>query len=69
MTQEEFEKLSFDECKMLNGEHETESVLEAWRAGYIYLQQKIRQMAETMHNDEFCDTIIGLSNEELDCFN
>lgn len=41
MTQKEFEKLSFEECKSLNGEQETEAVLESWRAGYIYLQRKL----------------------------
>lgn len=68
MTQKEFEKLSFEECKSLNGEQETEAVLEAWRAGYIYLQRKLKTMAETLYNDEFIDQIIELSNEELDCF-
>lgn len=43
MTQKEFEKLSFEECKSLNGEQETQAVLEAWRAGYIYLQQKLKK--------------------------
>ena len=69
MTQIEFEQLSFEECKSLNGEQETEAVLEAWRAGYIFLQQKIKEMLETMHNGEFTDAIIDLSNEELDFFN
>lgn len=68
MTQKEFEKLSFEECKSLNGEQETEAVLEARRAGYIYLQQKLKTMSNTMYNEEFVDTIIELSNEELDSF-
>ena len=68
MTQKEFEKLSFEECKSLNGEQETKAVLEAWRAGYIYLQRKLKTMSETMYNDEFVDSIVELSNEELDCF-
>jgi hemoglobin-like flavoprotein len=68
MKQEEFEKLSFEECKSLNGEQETEAVLEAWRAGYIYLQRKLKQMSETMYNEEFTNAIIELSKEELDCF-
>lgn len=68
MTQKEFEKLSFEECKSLNGEHETKAVLEAWRAGYIYLQNKLKTMSETMCNDEFTYSIIEIVNEELDCF-
>lgn len=38
MTQKEFEKLSFEECKSLNGEQETKAVLEAWRFEKQYLQ-------------------------------
>lgn len=68
MTQKEFEKLSFEECKSLNGEQENKAVLEAWRSGYIYLQNKLKTMSETMYNDEFTDSIIEIANEELDCF-
>lgn len=68
MTQKEFEKLSFEECKSLNGEQETEAVLEAWRAGYIYLQQKIKEMSETLYNNDFVDCAIELVEQELDCF-
>lgn len=68
MTQLEFEKLSFTECKSLNGEQEKEEVLQAWRAGYIYFQQKVKKASETMFNEEFTDEMIELSNEQLDPF-
>jgi hypothetical protein len=68
MGQKEFEKLSYTEIKQLNGKQDDESVLVAWRAGYIYLQQKIAKMSRTMYNEEFVDSVSELSEENLDCF-
>lgn len=68
MEQKEFEELSVKEVESLNGEHENESVLQAWRAGYIYFQQKVKQASETLYNEEFTDEMIERANDELDCF-
>ena len=37
MTQKEFEELSIEQVKKLNGHQDQENVLDAWRAGYIYV--------------------------------
>lgn len=42
MKQKEFEELSKKEVKELNGGDE--SAQEAWRAGYIYVQQQIKKL-------------------------
>ena len=67
MTQEEFEKLSFEECKSLNGEQETEAVLEAWRAGYLYLKYQISKMRQTADDAfDFIDKVADICDQELD---
>ena len=68
MNQKEFEILAFEECKSLNGKQDNKDVLDAWRAGYIYLQSKLKSMSETMFMDDLVDSVIEIANEELDCF-
>lgn len=68
MNQEDFEKLSVSEVKILNGHEDNEIATESWRAGYIFLKDKIQAMTNTMDNGDFIDEIIELSNNELDSF-
>lgn len=69
MTQKEFEKLSFDECQSLFGGNPTYETLEAWRAGYIYLKDKLQEMEKTAEDAfDFIDKVKDVCNPNLDWF-
>lgn len=68
MTQKEFDKLSEDEVRMLNGYDSLDFVTEAWRDGYIYLKEKIRKLFVTKHNSEFLDEVEKLISDEISEF-
>lgn len=68
MTQKEFEKLSEDEVKSLNGYDSLDYVTEAWRGGYIFLKEKIRKLFETKYNSEFLEEVEKLINDDINEF-
>ena len=68
MTQEEFQELSENEVKELNGEHENKDVTTAWRAGYIYAQLLIRKSFQEDYQVEFFNKVEEFINDELDEF-
>ena len=53
MTQKEFIELSEKEVLSLNGYSNDENVTEAWRGGYIYMREKLREFYQNMYQDEF----------------
>ena len=67
MTNKEFFETSKIEVKRLNGS-ETEIAQEAWRAGYLFVQQIIRKAFESQYQDEFLSTIEDFTSEELEEF-
>lgn len=68
MTQEEFQELSENEVKELNGEQDNEDVTTAWRAGYIYAQLLIRKSFQEDYQVEFFNKVEEFINDELDEF-
>ena len=69
MTQKEFIKLSEKEVLSLNGHGSDENVTEAWRGGYIYLREKLREFYENMYQDEFFEKIETILESEINEFN
>lgn len=66
MRQKEFEELSKKEVKELN--RGDKSAEEAWRAGYIYLQQQILGWRESMYHHEYMGNLDEICDQELDYF-
>lgn len=50
MTQEEFIRLSKKEVKWLNGRQEDQDVTTAWRSGYLYFRDLVK---DSLHNDPY----------------
>ena len=69
MTQKEFIELSEKEVLSLNGHSSDENVTEAWRGGYIYLREKLREFYENMYRDEFFEKIEIILESEINEFN
>ena len=69
MTQKEFIELSEKEVLSLNGHSSDENVTEAWRGGYIYLREKLREFYENMYQDEFFEKIETIIESEINEFN
>jgi hypothetical protein len=69
MTQKEFIELSEKEVLSLNGHSSDENVTEAWRGGYIYLREKLREFYENMYQDEFFEKIETILESEINEFN
>lgn len=67
MTNKEFILLSEKEVKQLNASEHEESN-EAWRRGYNYLANKIRQSFENDYNDEFMEKMEEIAMSELEEF-
>jgi hypothetical protein len=65
MTQREFIELSEKEVLTLNGHSSDENVTEAWRGGYIYLREKLREFYENMYQDEFFEKIEAIIESEI----
>ena len=68
MTQKEFIKLSEKEVLSLNGHSDDDNVTEAWRGGYIYMTEKLRDFYENMYQDEFFEEIEKILESEIDEF-
>ena len=68
MTQKEFQELSENEVKELNGEHENKDVTSAWRAGYIYAQLLIRKSFQEDYQDEFLNKVESFIEDDLEEF-
>jgi hypothetical protein len=68
MKQQDFINLSIEEVKMLNGEHKNEDVTMAWRAGYIFLKEKLEKSFRNDFNDEFMSKIEDIIEQDLDAF-
>jgi hypothetical protein len=68
MKQKEFEELSKNEVKKLNGKQNDEDVTKAWRAGYLYAQELIRSVYQDYYQDEFFDKIENFVEDELEVF-
>lgn len=68
INQKQFIELSKKRVKELNGEEENESVLEAWRDGYIYFQEALRKSFETDHQIDFLEKVELSIYPELDSF-
>ena len=68
MTQLEFQELSENQVKELNGEHENKDVTSAWRGGYIYAQSKIKKTFQEDFLDEFLDKVEEFINDDLEEF-
>ena len=68
MTQKEFEELSIEQVKKLNGHQDQENVLDAWRAGYIYAQNIVKKSFQNDFQDEFYDKVEDFVTDELDVF-
>lgn len=69
MTQKEFIELSEKEVLSLNGHSSDENVTEAWRGGYIYLREKLREFYENMYQDEFFEKMETILESEINEFN
>ena len=69
MTQKEFIELSEKEVLSLNGHSSDENVTEAWRGGYIYLREKLREFYENMNQCDFFDEIEIILEGEINEFN
>ena len=69
MTQKDFIELSEKEVLSLNGHSSDENVTEAWRGGYIYLREKLREFYENMYQDEFFEKIEIILESEINEFN
>lgn len=67
MTNKDFILLSEKEVKSLNSSKHEESN-EAWRSGYNYLANKIRQSFENDYNDEFMTKMEEIAMSELEVF-
>ena len=67
MNNKEFIELSEKKVKNLNGSKHEESN-EAWRNGYNYLVNKIRESFENDYNDEFMDKMEEIAMSELEEF-
>jgi hypothetical protein len=67
MNNKEFILLSEKEVKKLNGSKHEESY-EAWRNGYNYLVNKIRQSFENDYNDEFMTKMENIAMSDLEEF-
>ena len=68
MTQKEFEELSIEQVKKLNGHQDQENVLDAWRAGYIYAQNIVKKSFQNDFQDEFYDKVEDFVTDELYMF-
>lgn len=68
MTQKEFQELSENKVKKLNGEHENKDVTKAWRAGYIYAQLLIRKSFQEDYQDEFLNKVESFIEDDLEEF-
>lgn len=68
MTQKEFQELSENKVKKLNGEHENKDVTTAWRAGYIYAQLLIRKSFQEDYQDEFLNKVESFIEDDLEEF-
>lgn len=68
MTQKEFQELSENEVKELNGEQDNKDVTTAWRAGYIYAQSLIRKSFQEDYQDEFFSKVENFIEDNLDEF-
>ena len=66
MTQKEFQELSENEVKELNGEHKNKDVTSAWRAGYIYAQSLISKSFQSDYQEEFFNKVEEFINDDLD---
>ena len=69
MTQKEFIELSEKEVLSLNGHSGDVNVTEAWRGGYIYMREKLRQFYENMYQDEFFEEVEKILEGEINEFN
>ena len=66
MTQKEFQELSENEVKQLNGYDSLDYVNEAWRGGYIYAQSKIKKSFQEDFHDEFLNKVEEFINDDLE---
>ena len=67
MTNKEFILLSEKEVKNLNGsKHEKSN--EAWRSGYNYLANKIRESMQNDYNDDFMTKMEEIAESEFENF-
>ena len=69
MTQKEFIELSEKEVLSLNGYSNDENVTEAWRGGYIYMREKLREFYQNMYQDEFFENVEKILEDEINEFN
>lgn len=69
MTQKEFIELSEKEVLSLNGHSNDENVTEAWRGGYIYMREKLREFYQNMYQDEFFENVEKILEDEINEFN
>lgn len=69
MTQKEFIELSEKEVLSLNGHSSDENVTEAWRGGYIYMREKLREFYQNMYQDEFFENVEKIIEDEINEFN
>lgn len=68
MTQKEFEELSENEVRYLNGYDSLDYVTEAWRAGYIYAQSIIRKSIQEDNHEEFLSKVENFVEDNLEEF-
>lgn len=68
MTQKEFEELSENEVRYLNGYDSLDYVKEAWRAGYIYAQSIIRKSFQEDNHEEFLSKVENFVEDNLEEF-
>lgn len=68
MNQNEFEKLAISEVKSLNGHQDQENVLDAWKAGYIYLKEEIEKSFRNDFHEEFLTKVEEIIDQQIDVF-
>lgn len=67
MNQKKFEKISIEKVGELNGST-SEEAFEAWRDGFIYALDIIKNKMETCHMTEFIDEMEILTSHDLMAF-
>lgn len=68
MNQNEFQKLAIEEVKSLNANHDQENVLDAWKAGYIYLKEQIENSFRNDFHEEFLTKVEEIIDQQIDVF-
>lgn len=68
MKQQDFINLSIEEVAQLNGKQKDEDVTMAWRAGYVYLKEKLEKSFRNDFHEDFLTNTEEIIDQDLDVF-